>query len=103
MSDEIKDADGLYYPYINIRDDTWLKTSLPYFPHVMRMVPAITKLAQVGLMRTLATTRSSVPIPYVEEILCRQCNTRGDFGLAYARSDAPPPVEALEVSGRYYW
>ena len=63
MSDEIKDADGLYYPYINIRDDTWLKTSLPYFPHVVRMVPANYETGATGLMRTLATTRSSVPYP----------------------------------------
>jgi hypothetical protein len=59
MSDQIQDADGLYYPYINIRDDTWLKTSLLYFPHIVRMVPANYETGATGLMRTLAATRGA--------------------------------------------
>jgi hypothetical protein len=40
-----------------------------------------------------------------KEILCRQCNGRGDFVLASAqtRSDALRPVGAPEVFGRCYW
>jgi len=31
--------DGLYYPYINVRNVNWLKATLLCFPHVLRMVP----------------------------------------------------------------
>lgn len=30
---------GLYYPYINIRDDTWLKKALLYWDRIARIVP----------------------------------------------------------------
>lgn len=32
-------AHGLYFPYINIRDDNWLKTAALYWPTVRRLVP----------------------------------------------------------------
>jgi hypothetical protein len=39
MGAVVKDTDGLYYPHIHVRDEMWLKTTLLYFPHVLRMVP----------------------------------------------------------------
>jgi hypothetical protein len=39
MNTVIKDTDGLYYPYIHVRDEAWLKATLLYFPHILRMVP----------------------------------------------------------------
>src|SRR5688572_29167865 len=33
------DRDGLYYPYIHIRDVNWLKATLLSFPQVRRIVP----------------------------------------------------------------
>jgi hypothetical protein len=39
MNTVVKDTDGLYYPYIHVRDEAWLKATLLYFPHVLRMVP----------------------------------------------------------------
>jgi hypothetical protein len=40
MSDsEVLDRDALYYPYIHIRDENWLKATLLCFPQVRRMVP----------------------------------------------------------------
>ncbi|MGG5820432.1 hypothetical protein [Falsiroseomonas sp. HW251] len=37
QTDEIRDA--LYYPYIRVRDEQWLKAALLYFPHIVRMMP----------------------------------------------------------------
>lgn len=34
-----QDVDGLYYPFIHVRDEVWLKATLLCFPHVLRMVP----------------------------------------------------------------
>jgi hypothetical protein len=59
MSDEIYDSDGLYYPYINVRDENWLKVSLLYFPHVLRMVPAGYPTNPTAFMRKLQFTRGS--------------------------------------------
>jgi hypothetical protein len=39
MTEAIRDRDGLYYPYIHIRDESWLKATLLYFPHILRIVP----------------------------------------------------------------
>lgn len=36
---EMIPKDGLYYPYINVRNVNWLKATLLCFPHLLRMVP----------------------------------------------------------------
>ena len=59
MSDEIRETDGLYYPYINVHDDNWLKVSLLYFPHIIRMVPANYETNPTDFMRVLSETRGA--------------------------------------------
>ncbi|MFJ2262847.1 hypothetical protein ACIOKD_31840 [Streptomyces sp. NPDC087844] len=30
---------AIYYPYIHVQDDTWLKAAALYWPHIGRIVP----------------------------------------------------------------
>jgi hypothetical protein len=53
MSTVIKDTDGLYYPYIHVRDEAWLKATLLYFPHILRMVPPRFETRDSPLVRDL--------------------------------------------------
>lgn len=56
MSEATKDMDGLYYPYIHIRDEGWLKTTLLYFPHILRMVPPDFETGDSAFVQSLAST-----------------------------------------------
>ena len=40
---------GLYFPFVHIRDDDWLKMAVLYWPSVRRLVPA-DYLTQDGLI-----------------------------------------------------
>src|SRR5215210_7177285 len=33
-------SDALYYPYIHMRNEDWLKGTLLFFPHIVRMLPS---------------------------------------------------------------
>ena len=75
MSDAIQDLDALYYPYINIRDEAWLKTTLLYFPHVVRMVPPNYRTNANGFMRTLTqTSRGSQRATFGVLFLAQLCS-----------------------------
>jgi hypothetical protein len=59
MSTLIKDTDCLYYPYIHVRDEAWLKATLLYFPHVLRMVPPGFETRDSAFVRSLAQKRGA--------------------------------------------
>ena len=56
MSNETKDTDGLYYPHIHVRDEAWLKATLLYFPHILRMVPANFETSDSAFITSLTKT-----------------------------------------------
>ncbi|AVH56531.1 MULTISPECIES: DUF6236 family protein [Streptomyces] len=45
---------GLYYPYINFRDERWLKTAALYWPQLARIVPARFPTTDSDTVRALA-------------------------------------------------
>ena len=59
MNTEVKDLDGLYYPHIHVRDEDWLKSTLLYFPHVLRMVPPGLETRDTPFIRSLTNTRGA--------------------------------------------
>jgi len=65
MSDTIKDQDALYYPYIHLRNEEWLKTTLLYFPHVIRMIPPNYRLNDSLFVTELTQTRGRREEPLV--------------------------------------
>lgn len=56
VSNETKDTDGLYYPHIHVRDEAWLKATLLYFPHILRMVPADFETSDSAFITSLTKT-----------------------------------------------
>jgi hypothetical protein len=59
MSTTIKDKDGLYYPYTHVRDETWLKATLLYFPHILRMVAPEFEPHDGATVKTLTEEKGS--------------------------------------------
>lgn len=56
MIEPVEDRDALYYPFIHFRDEAWLRNSLLFFPHVLRMVPAGYPLRDSRFVRELSDT-----------------------------------------------
>src|SRR4051812_24808737 len=49
-----EDKDALYYPFIHVRDEAWLKATLLYFPCLFRMVPPGFELNDSPLAKLLS-------------------------------------------------
>ncbi|MFC7266507.1 hypothetical protein [Streptomyces lutosisoli] len=47
---------GLYYPYVNFRDERWLKTAALYWPQMARIVREGCLLGAPQLVRMLTAT-----------------------------------------------
>jgi len=60
---EVKDA--LYYPYIHFRDETWLRSSLLFFPHILRMAPKEYAFRDSDFIRELMETEGAWGQPLV--------------------------------------
>jgi hypothetical protein len=52
----VEDRDALYYPFIHIRDEAWLRSTLLFFPRVVRMTPGNYALQDSEFVRELANT-----------------------------------------------
>lgn len=61
----VKDRDALYYPFIHLRDETWLRGTLLFFPHVLRMVPSRYDLKDTEFVRQLTETEGRWGKPLV--------------------------------------
>lgn len=61
----IEDRDAIYYPYIHIRDEAWLRSALLFFPHVLRMVPGGYTLNDSEFVAELAATQGRWGAPLV--------------------------------------
>ncbi len=49
---------GLYFPFILVRDDDWLKTAALYWPSVRRLVPSAIPSTTVRLRKHSSMQRS---------------------------------------------
>lgn len=64
-SDRMEVKDALYYPYIHFRDETWLRSSLLFFPHVLRMAPKDYAFRDSKFIRDLMETEGAWGQPLV--------------------------------------
>jgi hypothetical protein len=64
-ADPIEDRDALYYPFIHLRDEAWLRQALLFFPHVLRMTPPSFELNDSPFVRELAQTKGRRGEPLV--------------------------------------
>ena len=52
------DRGALFYPYVHVRDDNWLKATLLTFPYLERMVPPGFKVNDLELANAFASRES---------------------------------------------
>ncbi len=64
--------DGLYYPYINVRNVNWLKATLLCFPHVLRMVPQGYLRNESPEMREFAEVLGASDRPLLQAVNVRE-------------------------------
>ena len=51
-----EDRDALYYPFIHLRNEAWLRSALLFFPHVVRMTPPGYDINNSPFVQELAAT-----------------------------------------------
>jgi hypothetical protein len=100
---------GLYFPFIHIRDDDWLKLAMLYWPRIYRLVPPD---YQTHDSRTARAFRKADLLPSVEPVtqshefftaLLENVEALGSYSTARARAEfdgrpsfGPPPDDRLD-------
>lgn len=90
---------GLYYPYIRIRDDDWLKTALLFWPAIWRLVPPSDALthdsptaqafAEAGILvgKSARGLRRHLSRDLVRAISSNAADLTAQFSIEQARRD----------------
>jgi len=111
MADVKFDRGALYYPYIHVRDESWLKATLLCFPYIERMIPEGYEVNDQGAAHFFAThdgrfekpmlRRRSLDDGYVEQaqtILSRKLAEDLEASRRFAASFSQA---AAAADGRY--
>jgi len=95
-----EDRDAIYYPFTHVRDEAWLRSTLLFFPHVLRMAPAHYQLNDSKFVGELARTNGRRGEPLVgryplDSFEAHQAGTR--LALRFA-ADIPDPAFRAKYS-----